>query len=302
MVEKAKRYRVIFSSRNMLILTAILPTVIFYIIFAYGAMIYAFYLSLHNWTLGQPIRFIGFSNYLKVLKEDPLFYKSLGNTFYYSIVVVPLGGILALLLAVGINGLGKLASVFRIIYFAPVVSSLVAISVVWRWLYQPEFGLINEILGILGGPKLMWLQDPHLAMPAVIIMAIWHGVGYTMVIFLAGLQGIPQTFYDAAVIDGANRWQLLRHITVPLLMPTIIFVLVTGVIGSFQVFTEMFVLLGSPGSGPLNSTRTIVVHLYERAFSYFQLGYASATAFILFGIILIFTIIQLRLLRIQWEY
>jgi len=301
-MEKVKKYKLIFSSKNMLILTAIVPTVVFYIIFSYGAIIYAFYLSLHNWTLGEPIRFLKFANYLKVLKDDSLFYKSLGNTFYYSIVVVPLGAVLALLLAVGINGLGKLAPIFRVIYFIPVVSSLVAISVVWRWLYQPEFGLINEIGGVLGGPKLMWLQDPHLAMLAVIIMAIWHGVGYTMVIFLAGLQGIPQTFYEAAMIDGASRWQLLKNITIPLLMPTITFVLVTGLIGSLQVFTEMYVLLGSPGSGPLHATRTIVVHLYERAFSYFQLGYASATAFILFGVILIFTVIQLKLLRTKWEY
>jgi len=299
---RIRKYKNLFSSRNMLILVAIIPTIIFYIVFSYGAMGYAFYLSLHNWTLGEPVRFIGFSNYLKVLKEDPLFYKSLWNTVYYSIVTIPLGGILALLLAVGINGLGKLATLFRAIYFAPVVSSLVAISVVWRWLYQPEFGLINEVLGIFGVPRLMWLQEPNLVMPAVIIMAIWHGVGYTMVIFLAGLQGIPQTFYEAAMIDGANRWQLFRNITIPLLMPTITFVLVTGVIGSLQVFTEMFVLLGTPGSGPLDSTRTIVVHLYQRAFSYFQLGYASATAFILFGIILILTIIQLRLLRTRWEY
>ncbi len=286
----------------MLILVAIIPTIIFYIVFTYGAMAYAFYLSLHNWTLGEPVKFIGFSNYLKALKDDPLFYKSLWNTCYYSIVTVLVGSALALLLAIGINGLGKLAPLFRTIYFAPVVSSLVAVSVVWRWLYQPEFGLINEILELFGISGLMWLQDPHLAMPAVMIMSIWHGVGYTMVIFLAGLQGIPQTFYEAAMIDGANKWQLFRNITIPLLMPTITFVLVTGVIGSFQAFTEMFALLGSPGSGPLHSTRTIVVHLYERAFSYFQLGYASATAFILFGIILIFTIVQLRLLRTQWEY
>jgi ABC-type sugar transport system permease subunit len=236
------------------------------------------------------------------LKEDPLFYKALWNTLYYAVVTIPVGSALALILAVGVNGLGRLATVFRTIYFLPVVSSLVAISVVWRWLYQPSFGLINQIIEALGGPRLMWLQEPSLAMPAVMFMAIWHGVGYTMVIFLAGLQGIPQTFYEAAMIDGANKWQLLRHITIPLLMPTITFLLVTGLIGSLQVFTEMYVLLGSPGSGPLHATRTIVVHLYERAFTYFQIGYASAIAFVLFAIILVFTILQLRLLRTRWEY
>jgi len=301
-MERIRKFRSILSSRNMLILVAIVPTVIFYLVFSYGAIVYAFYLSLHKWTVGEPIIFLGFANYEKALREDPLFYKALWNTFYYAVVTIPVGSALALILAVGINGLGRLANVFRTIYFLPVVSSLVAISVVWRWLYQPNFGLINQVIGALGGPRLMWLQEPSLAMPAVMIMAIWHGVGYTMVIFLAGLQGIPQTFYEAAMIDGANKWQLLKNITIPLLMPTITFVLVTGLIGSLQVFTEMYVLVGSPGSGPLNATRTIVVHLYERAFTYFQMGYASATAFVLFAIILVFTILQLRLLRTRWEY
>jgi len=301
-MERIRKFRSILSSRNMLILVAIVPTVIFYLVFSYGAIVYAFYLSLHKWTVGEPIIFLGFANYEKALREDPLFYKALWNTFYYAVVTIPVGLALALILAVGINGLGRLATVFRTIYFLPVVSSLVAISVVWRWLYQPNFGLINQVIGALGGPRLMWLQEPSLAMPAVMIMAIWHGVGYTMVIFLAGLQGIPQTFYEAAMIDGANKWQLLKNITIPLLMPTITFVLVTGLIGSLQVFTEMYVLVGSPGSGPLNATRTIVVHLYERAFTYFQMGYASATAFVLFAIILVFTILQLRLLRTRWEY
>jgi ABC-type sugar transport system permease subunit len=301
-MERIRKFRSILSSRNMLILVAIVPTVIFYLVFSYGAIVYAFYLSLHKWTVGEPIIFLGFANYEKALREDPLFYKALWNTFYYAVVTIPVGLALALILAVGINGLGRLANVFRTIYFLPVVSSLVAISVVWRWLYQPNFGLINQVIGALGGPRLMWLQEPSLAMPAVMVMAIWHGVGYTMVIFLAGLQGIPQTFYEAAMIDGANKWQLLKNITIPLLMPTITFVLVTGLIGSLQVFTEMYVLVGSPGSGPLNATRTIVVHLYERAFTYFQMGYASATAFVLFAIILVFTILQLRLLRTRWEY
>ena len=301
-MERIRKFRSILSSRNMLILVAIVPTVIFYLVFSYGAIVYAFYLSLHKWTVGEPIIFLGFANYEKALREDPLFYKALWNTFYYAVVTIPVGLALALILAVGINGLGRLATVFRTIYFLPVVSSLVAISVVWWWLYQPNFGLINQVIGALGGPRLMWLQEPSLAMPAVMVMAIWHGVGYTMVIFLAGLQGIPQTFYEAAMIDGANKWQLLKNITIPLLMPTITFVLVTGLIGSLQVFTEMYVLVGSPGSGPLNATRTIVVHLYERAFTYFQMGYASATAFVLFAIILVFTILQLRLLRTRWEY
>ena len=302
-MKRIKPHRDIFAPKKMFVLAVIAPVITFYAIFSYGAMIYAFYLSLHEWTVGKPVLFSGLGNYIKTLREDPLFYKALGNTFYYGIVAVPLGAFLALLLAMAINRLGTIGKmIFRALYFTPVVCSLVAISMVWKWLYQSRFGLFNQIIRALGGSRLLWLESPSLAMSAVIIMSIACGLGYTMIIFMAGLQGIPETFYEAATIDGANRWKLFKNITLPLLMPTITFIIVLGTIASLQVFTQMYVLLGAPGSGPLNSTRTIVVHLYDRAFSYYQLGYASATAFVLFVIILVLSIIQLRVLRTKWEY
>jgi len=298
-MREVKVRRSILSSKNGIVWVAIIPAVIFFIVFRYGVMAYAFYLSLHKWNMGNLLA-VGLGNYVRVLTEDPLFYKSLGNTFYYAMVVIPLGTLLALLIAIAVNQLDTIGKVFRAIYFIPVVVSMVAVAVVWKWLYQPTFGLINFIIQALGGPRIMWLQSPYAAMPAVMIASIWRGLGYTLIIFLAGLQGIPRVFYEAAIIDGANRWQLFVRITLPLLKPTVTFVLVIGVIGSLQVFAPMYVL--AQGSGPLNSTRTIVVHLYERAFTYFEMGYGSAAAFVLFIIILILTMVQLYLLRMKWEY
>lgn len=298
-VTTSRKGKKIFNSENRIIIAAMVPCILSYLVFSGFPMVYAFYLSFQSWTVGESPEFLGFQNYLKALIADPLFYKALKNTFFYSFTIVALGTTVALLVALLVNHAGKLAGVFRTVYFIPVVTSLVAASVIWTWLYQPSFGLFNQILHLIHGPKMMWLESPSQALPSVMIMMIWKNLGFTMVIFLAGLQGIPQTFYEAAMIDGANRWQLFRRITIPLLKPTMTFVLVIGVIGSLQAFTEMFVMAQG---GPLHATRTIVYHLYERAFEYFQLGYASATAIILFIIIMIFTYFQLRLLRTTWEY
>jgi multiple sugar transport system permease protein len=291
-------------SKNAFVLAVIVPTIIFFSIFYYGAVGYAFYISFYKWALREGT-FVGLANYIKILGKDLLFYKALGNTFYYTVLDVFVGSSVSLLLAVAVNQVGTVGKVFRGIYFIPYIGSLVATSVIWRWLYQPKLGLINNIIGLLGGSSLMWLESPSLAMLAVIIFSMWFMIGFRMIIFVAALQGIPPVFYEAAEIDGANRWQLFVHITIPLLRPAITFVIVVGMIGALQVFIPMYVLdvpLGGVGSGPLNSTRTIVVHLYERAFTYYQMGYASATAVLLFVIILIFSAVQLRLLQTKWTY
>ena len=294
----------LFSSTNRIILSAVVPAIIFFGTFYYGVIIYALYISFHKAPLGKVVSFVGFANYIKVLTDDPLFYEALRNTFYYAIVAVFIGTFLSLLLAVAVNRVGKsIGKIFQVIYFLPIVSTIVAVSLVWQWLYQAKFGLINQVIRVMiseVSPR--WLISPSSAMPAVIIMTIWRGLGYNMVIILAGLQGIPKTFCEAATIDGANRWHVFRHITIPLLKPTLAFVLIMGTISGLQAFAEMYVLFGAPGSGPLNSTRTIVVHLYERAFSYYKMGSASAIAFVLFVIILIIAIVQLRLLRTKWRY
>ena len=291
------------KSGKMIILAAIVPCMIYYLIFYHGAMFYAFYLSFTNWQLGVDTKFIKLDNFVRIFTADNLFFKSLFNTLYYTVFTVPVGTILAIFVASLINGQGKkLASAFRTIYFIPVVTSLVAVAVVWKWLYQPSFGLINQVLGIFGFRKVMWLSSPSVAMLSVMIMSIWRDLGFKAVIIMAALQGIPRTYFEAAMIDGAQKVQIFLKITIPLIFPAITFIAVTGMISAMQVFTEMHVMMSSNhmsigASGPLDSTRTVVVHLYERAFSRYRMGYASATAILLFIIILAMSLIQLRIME-----
>jgi multiple sugar transport system permease protein len=293
---KRKRW---FSEENVFVASAMVPCVLYYALFSGFPILFALYLSVQNWSLIDEPEFVGLGNYIKVLTDDPVFFMGLKNTAIYAVGTVLIGMVLALFVALLINNLKKATGVFRTIYFLPVITSMVAASVVWRWLYQGQFGLFNQILSLLGMNKVPWLDSPKYALPSLMAMSIWKGLGFTAVLFMAGLQSIPPTFYDAAQIDGANRWKTLIHITIPLLQPTIVFVLITGFIGGFQAFTEMFIMTRG---GPMYSTTTIVMHLYERAFEYFQMGYASAVAFILFAIIIGLTAIQLRLTRIGWEY
>lgn len=288
-----------FNEVNAFIAVAIVPCVLYYALFSGFPILFALYLSVQSWSLIDEPEFVGLGNYVKVLTDDPVFFMGLKNTAVYAVGTVLIGMVLALFVALLINNLKRGTGVFRTIYFLPVVTSMVAASVVWRWLYQGQFGLFNQILSLLAMSKIPWITSPKYALPSLMAMSIWKGLGFTAVLFMAGLQGIPSTFYDAAQIDGANRWKTLVHITIPLLQPTIVFVLITGFIGAFQAFTEMFIMTRG---GPMYSTTTIVMHLYERAFEYFQMGYASAVAFILFAIIIGLTVIQLRLTRTGWEY
>lgn len=294
------KIRKIFRSDTIFLLSVLIPTFAFYIAFTFGPIVYAFYVSLHDWNVLGNQGFIGFANYERALTRDPLFFRSLTNTALYTLGTVPTGLVLGLLFAWLINVIPKrLVSFFRTIYFLPVVTSLVAAAVIWEWLYQPRFGLFNQLLSFVGIGRQLWLESASLALVSIIIMVVWKGLGHNIVLFMAGLQGIPQDLYEAASIDGATRWQTFRHVTVPLLRPVVTFVSVIGVINGFQAFSEMWVMTRG---GPLHSTRTIVLHLYQRAFETFQLGYASATAFILLLIILVFTVVQLRLQRTNWEY
>ena len=284
----------------------LLPLLTFYTIWLIYPMIHSFYRSFFEWNpLQQRSHFIGIKNYYEAFTKDYVFWTALRNSAYYTIVSVPLGMVIALLLAIMINSLPRYEALFRTVYFLPVVTSMVAVSIIWKWLYQPRFGFFNMVLGMLGSrlgisvPEISWLGNPRLAMPSIIIMSVWKGLGYTIVLFLAGLEGIPRTYYEAAKIDGASRWHLFRYITLPLLQPTIVFILITGVIGGFQVFTQMYVMTSG---GPVNATRTIVYLLYDAAFLEYRFGYASAISFILFAVILVLSAIQLRLSRTTWEY
>ncbi|MCL4509708.1 MAG: sugar ABC transporter permease [Bacteroidetes bacterium] len=236
-------------------------------------------------------RFVGLGNYMNLF-SDPLFWKSMFNTFYFLILGGPLTIFVALLAAVLLNSkLVKFRSLLRLGFFAPVVATLVAVSVVWKYIYDPRFGLLNYALSFLGVAPRDWLSDPVWAMPAIILFAVWKNFGYTMMIFLAGLQTIPEVLYDAAGIDGAGSWQRFWRITVPMLAPTTLFVTVVTLIGYLQLFAEPYIMTGG---GPMNSTLSIVLLMYRQGFRYWQMGYAASLAFVLAIVIFILTMIEMR--------
>ena len=241
-------------------------------------------------------RFVALSNFTALL-HDPVFWQALGNTFYFVLVGGPLSVGVSLGAALLVNArLARFKGLFRTVYFAPVVTTMVAVAVVWRYLYHPRFGLLNQLLALVGLPDVNWLGDPRWAMPAIILMAVWKNFGYNMIIFVAGLQGIPTTLYEAARVDGAGPWQQFRRITVPALRPMLVFVGVITMIGYFQLFTEPYVLTGGTG-GPLNATLSLVMYMYKQGFRWWNIGFAAAVALVLFFIILAGTLVQMRLQR-----
>jgi multiple sugar transport system permease protein len=268
----------------------ILPWLTGFLVFTAGAMLYSLYLSFYDVDFLSKFEFVGLANYAQMLFTDELWPKAIGNTAYYAFVAVPLMTILALLIALLLNQKVIGLSIFRTIYYLPSVVQGVAVAILWVWLFHPEFGPINGLLGLFGISGPLWLATEEWAMPAIIIMSLW-GVGGSMIIFLAGLQGISQSLYDAAEIDGAGPLSCFWHITVPMMTPTIFFSLILGLIGSFQMFTQAYVMTRG---GPNNATLTYVMHIYNKGFKQFYFGYASALAWVLFIIILVFTLLILK--------
>ncbi|MDQ3656278.1 MAG: sugar ABC transporter permease, partial [Chloroflexota bacterium] len=265
----------------------LLPNMIGFLIFTAFAVVASAAISLTSWDLLSDPEFVGFQNYIELLTDDPLFRTVLWNTFYFTVVSVPASTILALGLALMFNTGLRAIPLFRAMYFLPVITATVVVALIWRWFFNPDFGILNYVLyelGVDSPPN--WLATRTWAMPSVIILSVWKQVGYNMVIFLAGLQAIPTSLYEAASIDGAGRWQRFRNITLPLLTPTTFFVLVISIIGSLQVFDAVLVLTDG---GPANATRTIVYHIWEEAFVFLEMGYAAAVAWILFLMIFLFT-------------
>jgi multiple sugar transport system permease protein len=260
-------------------------------------IILAVYYSLTKYSVLQAPEWIGLGNYHEMFVVDELFWKALYNTVYYAAFSVPLSLILAIMLAMLLNFKTPGQSFFRATFFLPSIVPVVAASVVWAWILHPEYGLVNDLLARVGIPGPPWLSSEVWSKPAFILMSLW-GIGPTTIIFLAGLQDIPQHLYEAAEIDGANLFQQARHVTLPLLTPTIFFNLVIGLIGAFQVFTQVFII--SEG-GPVWSTLFYVLYLYNQGFQYFNMGYASALAIVLFIIILILTAIVQTTSR-RWVY
>lgn len=248
------------------------------------------------YALGKPstARFIGLKNYFDMV-QHPVFQVAVRNTLYFALVGAPLSVMVSLAAAMLLQVKGlRLKPLFRTIYFAPVVTTLVAVAIVWRYLYHPRHGLLNYGLSTFGIGPIDWLGDPAWAMPAIIVMAIWKNFGYNMLIFTAGLAAIPDEHYDAAAIDGAGFWQRFRHVTFPGLGPVFLFVGITTMIGYFQLFSEPYVMTQG---GPLRSTTSLVLYMYEEGFRWWRMGTASAVAMLLFLMTLVFTLIQLRLSR-----
>ncbi len=239
-------------------------------------------------------RFVGLHNYVALL-HTPVFWTALENTLYFVAVGAPLSVLVSLATALLVNArLVRFRAFFRAAYFAPFVTTLVAVAIVWRYLYQPRYGLLNAVLGTVGLGPIDWLGDPRWAMPAIILLAVWKNFGYSMLIFIAGLQRIPGELYEAAELDGAGAWARFRYVTLPLLAPTFLFVGIITAIGYFQLFAEPYVMTQG---GPLKSTLSMVLYMYEEGFRWWRLGSAAAVAVVLFVIILGCTLLQLRVQR-----
>ncbi|GMQ61950.1 carbohydrate ABC transporter permease [Vallitalea maricola] len=269
----------------------LLPNIIGFAIFTFLPVVVSMVLSFTDWDGFGELNFIGFKNYMNLF-SDSTFQISLWNNIYFTAISVPVTMILALLVAVALNKGIKGIKIYRMAFFLPYITAALAVAVVWQLLYHPSMGPINGFLrsiGIDNPPR--WLSSTKWAMTSVIIMYIWKMIGYYMIIFLAGLQGIPKNLYEAANIDGANSWHKFRKVTVPMLSPVIFFAVIIGVINSFKVFTEIYALTEG---GPGRSTNVLVYNIYVEAFQKYNLGYASAMAYVLFAIIVLITLIQFR--------
>ncbi|NIW78517.1 MAG: ABC transporter permease subunit, partial [Calditrichae bacterium] len=274
------------------------PSFIILLIFIFTPVIFSLYLSFHHWNVVSSNKpFVGLNNFI-ALFQDTLFWNSFKNTLIYTLHV-PVGMVLSLGVAVLMNRDIRGIAFLRTIFFLPSISSFVAVALVWQWMYHPQFGLINYVLSLFGIGRVGWLTDPDLALISVMVLSIWIGIGYQMVIFLAGLQSIPNEMYESALTDGANAWQRFWYITLPLLRPTTFFVLVTSIINSFQVFTLIYVMTEG---GPLHSTDVVVFRIFESAWDYLKMGYASAMSWILFIVIVIITWLQFKVFGREVHY
>lgn len=268
------------------------PAMVLLAIFLMLPLIAVIFLSFLEYDLST-IHWIGLNNYINAF-HDEVFLKSIRNTIFYACTNIPGQMILGLILALILNEKIRARGLYRTTYYFPVVTSMVVVAMVWLWIYEPGWGLLNHILSKLNMARQNWLSDTHMAMPAIVIMSIWKGTGNAMILFLAGLQGIPEELYEAAKIDGANRWKRFVYITLPMLKPTTFFIFVMYCIWAFQMFDQVYIMTKG---GPVWSTTTIVHQIYQRAFLYIEMGYASTFATILFVIVLIITIVNLRVFK-----
>jgi multiple sugar transport system permease protein len=277
------------------------PGLLLFAVFTVFGVGFSIYLSFHEWNVLEPAKpFVGLDNYIR-LAQDKRLRGAVLNTLYFAGVSVPVTMGLGLLIALLLNNQIRARGLFRALFYMPVVTSAVAAAVIWKWVFNGDYGLLNYYLlklYIIDEP-LLWLSDRNLAMPSVITVSVWQGVGFQMVVFLAGLQAIPRELYDAAKVDGANAWRRLRYITIPLLTPTMFFLFVISMIGALQEFTRVFLLTSG---GPLRRTTTVGYLLYQKAFKEFEMGYAAAISYFLFAMVFVFTYIWWRLTYREIEY
>ncbi len=276
----------------------IAPMVLGLVFLSAGPILATFGISLTSWDLLRAPQLVGLDNYVR-LADDPRFFSALRNTTFYTVVSVPLGLMLSLGLALALNQAMRGISWIRTMYFLPLVTSAIAVGLVWAWIYSPTSGLLNQLLGAFGIPAQKWVTDPFWAMPSIIAMSVWQGLPANTIIFLAGLQAIPSDYYDAASVDGAGRSGRFRHVTLPLLTPSLFFTGILSLIGAFQVFDQVFVL-SRPGK-PTDATITMVYFIYENGFRNFKMGYASAASWVLFLIVAALMFVYFRSQR-RWVH
>ena len=279
----------------------IAPALVLFLIFVFLPLFASLYLSFTEYNVVHPPHWVGLRNFTSLLFHDPRFWKAFRNTVLYVIGVVPAGISIALLLAAALEELTRGKQLFKVLYFIPTVTSVVAIAAIWKWLFAGEkFGLINYALIRMGFEPIDWLFSPRWVLPAIMIMSVWAGLGYNLVFFSAGISTIPQALYEAAKVDGANWWGRFWNVTVPMLRPTLVFVVVMAMISSFQVFDQVYIMTAGTGEGiggVLDSGLTLVSYLYEQGFVRFRMGYASAIAYLIFGCVFGLTMINIRMLR-----
>ena len=292
------------NQKTIWALIFVIPVVLYLVIFSLGPILFSFWVSLNDWNLIAPLnemKFRGLQNYFYIFQQDDRFRQALFNTIKFTVLGVGANTILGLAGALLLNSRLKYRALWRTIFFLPMVTAPLALGMMWGTLLNKNFGLINRILQVIGLPAQPFLSSPDQALYCIILIAVYQYVGYYIVVFTAGLQGIPQEYFDAAAVDGANSWQTFWHITLPLLRPVLLFLVVTNTIGALQVFDIVFATTTggaeTSGGGPAGATMVVVLHMYNNAFKFFRMGRASAMAIILFAMIFLVTLIQLRLAR-----
>lgn len=287
-----------YRSKKKIIITFLLPSLLGLLIFKVGAMLYSLYISFTDWNLFGSPKFVGLENYIQIF-QDPRFYDSLKNTLLFIIGYLPIVVVLSLGVALLLNSKVKGVNIFRGLFFLPVITSWVAVSMIWKGLLNPEFGVINSIIEVFGGTGPAWLQNPTFVIPAVVMVSVWKDVGFLSIIFLGGLQGISQEYYEASKIDGANKWNQFRNITLPLLSPTTFYALIITIINSFQVFDQIWIM--TSGEPTADLVPVMVTEIYKNSFQYQKMGYATALSWILFFIIILVTIFQ-NVMQKKWVH